>query len=334
MSTPSQYGDTPNQRRADVWEIVSHSPVHSLWDLQGVSPLVIAKRTWKAALEDNLLGRAAQLGFYFLFSLFPTLFSASSILGLAARSSQKIYTTLLQYLALVMPTAALGSVLEIFQETAGTSSSGKFTFGLIAAIWSASAGISALQDTLNAVYKVKETRSYFRARGAAIGLTIALIVTMSLALTCMLGADFCAAMTRLSVSNLLLRYTFVIAIRVLGWTLAASFLALSFSLIYYWAPCVKRRRWRWLTPGSAISIIGWLVASLGLRIYLHFFNNYSVTYGSLGAVIILLTWFYLTGFVILLGAEINSEIEAAVTEQRLKTSKPFPAANTPVSSKP
>jgi len=80
-----------------------------------------------------------------------------------------------------------------------------------------------------------------------------------------------------------------------------------FDLIYYFAPDVKQKRWRWLTPGSAIGILCWFVASIGLRVYLHYFNSYSLTYGSLGAVIILLTWFYITGLMLLLGAEINSE---------------------------
>jgi membrane protein len=88
-------------------------------------------------------------------------------------------------------------------------------------------------------------------------------------------------------------------------------------VIYFFAPDVKKSRWRWLSPGAAIGIVAWLFASFALRVYLHFFNNYSVTYGSLGAVIILLTWFYITGVVLLLGAEVNSEIEAAVTERRL-----------------
>jgi len=80
---------------------------------------------------------------------------------------------------------------------------------------------------------------------------------------------------------------------------------------------VKQRRWRWLTPGSAIGIAGWMLASFGLRLYLHFFNSYTAIYGSLGAVIILLTWFYLSGLMLLLGGAVNSEIEAAATEQRL-----------------
>jgi membrane protein len=96
-----------------------------------------------------------------------------------------------------------------------------------------------------------------------------------------------------------------------------ALLILSFALIYYWAPDLKKRRWRWFTPGAMVGILGWIAASLGLRLYLHYFNNYSVTYGSLGAVIILLTWFYMTGLMLLVGAEINSQIEAAAAERRL-----------------
>lgn len=307
----------PPDHRQRAWEIVSRSPLHSLWDLHGVPPSVVARRTWKALLADNLVGRAAELAFYFLFALFPTLFSASSILGLVARSASNIYVALLKYLALLMPTAALGSVLTIFNETTGASSSGKFTFGLVAAIWSASVGISALQDTLNAVYKVQETRSYIKARLSAIALTLTLTAIMSLALSAMLGSDFFASLARHRIYDHLLALLAVVTVRLLGWTVATAFLALSFSVIYYWAPNVQTRRWHWLSIGGAIGIAGWLLVSLGLRVYLHFFNNYSVTYGSLGAVIILLTWFYLTGLMILLGAEINSEIEAAVAEKRL-----------------
>jgi membrane protein len=126
-----------------VWAMVSASPMGSLWDLQGVPFMVLAKRIVKSFLDDNLLGRAAELGFYFLFALFPTLVSASSMLGLAARSASHIYTTLLAYLSVVMPPSAMGIVLETFNQTTAASSSGKVTFGLVAAIWSASVGFSA-----------------------------------------------------------------------------------------------------------------------------------------------------------------------------------------------
>jgi membrane protein len=278
---------------------------------------IVAIRTWKSILTDRLFGRAAELGFYFLFALFPTLFCASSILGLAARSADQFYDKLLNYLALVIPTSALGTVLQTFNETTAAATPGKLTFGLIAAIWSASVGISAIQDALNAVYKVQDTRSYLTARIYAIGLTIILTVVVTLILIAMLGGDLVAAVANRCTYNDFITTAAAFYSRLIGWTISAAFLALSFAVIYYWAPDVKARCWHWFTPGGTIGILGWLIASISLRIYLHFFNSYSVTYGSLGAVIILLTWFYLTGLMLLLGAEINSEIEAAAAETRI-----------------
>jgi membrane protein len=139
----------------------------------------------------------------------------------------------------------------------------------------------------------------------------------------MLGGDFLATAAHRSIHDRFVTIMAGVFARFIGWMTATALLALSFAVIYYWAPDVKARRWRWLTPGGAIGILGWLLASLGLRIYLHFFNSYSITYGSLGAVIILLTWFYITGLMLLVGAEINSEIEAAVAQKRL-TDHPLP----------
>jgi membrane protein len=301
-----------------IWDFVSCTPLKSLWDLRGVPIREVASRTAKSVMEDRIFGHAAELGFYFLFALFPTLFSATSILGLIARSASRIYVRLLDYLALVIPTQALGTILSTFNETAAASSSGKITFGLIAAVWSAAVGISALQDTLNVVYKINDSRSYIRARIDAIGLTIVLTAIVSLCLASMLGGDVAASIAAHRIQDEVVRRAASVSARILGWTVATALLALAFALIYYWAPDHKTRRWHWLTPGGAIGIVGWLLASLGLRFYLHFFNSFSVTYGSLGAVIILLTWFYITGLMILLGAEVNSEIEAAAAERCIR----------------
>jgi membrane protein len=268
-------------------------------------------------LLDRIFGRAAELGFYFLFALFPTLFSASSILGLAAQSAHQFYDRLLDYLTLVIPTAALGAVLKTFNETTAAASSGKLTFGLIATIWSASVGISAVQDTLNDVYKVEDRGSFFVARIFAIALTIALTVIVTIGLASLLGGDFLAALAHRAIHQDLLAAAASITSRVIGWFVATVLLTLAFAVIYYWAPNVKTRCWHWLTPGGAIGIAGWLLCSLGLRVYLHYFPSFSLTYGSLGAVIILLSWFYITGLMLLLGAEINSEIEGAAAEMRL-----------------
>lgn len=327
ISTDHTLVKPPDPRQQRIWDYVSRSPLRSLWDLQGVPVRVIAACTWKYFLADNLLGRAAELGFYFLFALFPTLFCASSLLGLAARSASSIYDKLLHYLAIVIPQAAMGTVLSTFNETTAAATSGKLTFGIVAALWSASVGFSAIQDSLNTVYKVSETRSYFRARLSAIGVTIVLAILVTFTLASMLASDFFARFARLHIYHQFLATAAIAATRCLGWLIALILISLFFAVIYYWAPDLKKSCWRWLTPGSAIGIVVWLLASICFRIYLHFFNNFSITYGSLGAVIILLTWFYITGLTLLLGAEVNSQIEAAAAEKRLLAKQSTPLSS-------
>ena len=309
-----------------VWRLVSRSPVRSLWNLHGVPVRAIAARTWRAILDDRIFGHAAELGFYFLFALFPALFCAGSILGLAARSAHQIYDRLLDYLSLVIPTSALSAVLSTFNQTAAASSSGKITFGFIVALWSASAGISAIQDTLNDVYKIEDSRSYLAARIYAIALTLLLSAIVTLGLAAIFGGDRLGRLAYRDFSSPFFADAAGLAAGIAGRVIALAFLVLSFAVIYYWAPDWKRRRWHWLTPGGTLGILGWLISSLGLRAYLYYFNSYSVIYGSLGAVIILLTWFYTSGLMLLVGAEINSEIEASVAEKRLAAHKPRDAA--------
>lgn len=311
-----------NHQERRIWERVSLSPPESLWNLQGARLTQIAAKTWKSLIDDRVFGHAAELGFYFLFALFPTLLCAGSILGLMARSAFRFYDKLLDYLAVVIPTSALGTVLSTFNETTAAATRGRVTYGLIAAVWSASVGISAIQDTMNAVYKIQDSRSFIVARIQAIGLTILLTGIVSVGLGSMLLGDYLVKLTELRVPDLLIRYAMANVVRLASWVIASALLALTFAILYYWAPDCKTRRWHWLTPGGTIGIVGWLLSSLGFRIYLHFFNNYTITYGSLGAVIILLMWFYITGLMLLLGAEINSQIEAAAAERSLRQSAP------------
>jgi membrane protein len=307
-------------RAKRIWDHVSSSPLRSLWDFHGIPPIVILKRTSSAFMSDNLLSRSAELGYYFLFALFPTLVSASAIFGLFARSASDIYVKLLNYLSVVVPKDALSIVLDTFNQTTQHSSSGKVTFGLAAALWSASVGFSAIQDTLNTVYKVKETRPFWKARGSAILVTVLLaVITMATAAT-QLAGTLAAHFIRASIANQRLGLSYGITVHILFDIVSLALNLLLFAVIYYFGPNVKNKVWRYLTPGAAIGVLGWILSSLALRIYLHYFNNYSVTYGSLGAVIILLTWFYVTGLMLLTGAEINSEIEAATAEKRLKES--------------
>jgi len=300
-----------------IWNYVSHSPLESLWDLHGTPVRVLTRRAWNAIFADRLPGHAAELGFYFFFALFPMLFCASSFLGLIARSAHLIYDRLLDYLALVIPASALGAVLTTFNQTVSASTSGKITFGFLAAIWSASIGVSAIQDTLNDVYKITDSRPYLVARACAIGLTLLLMAIASVALAAILAGDSIAALAHHFISDRMLAGVAAIAARIVGRVIAFLLLALIFAIIYYWGPDLKKRRWHWFTPGALVGITGWLAASFGLRAYLYYFNNFSLTYGSLGAVIILLTWFYLSGLMLLVGAEFNSQIEASAARRHL-----------------
>jgi membrane protein len=312
-----QLAKQPDPFQQLIYDCISWRPLRSLWDLQGVPVRVIASRTWNSMWSDNLFGSAAELGYWFLFALFPTLVSASSLVGLAARHASANYDRLLHYMSLVIPPSAYGIVFQTFNEITANSNERKITFGLAAALWAASVGFSAIQDSMNVVYKIKETRPYWRARGAAFLISTLLSLLITAILAALLAGDYFARLAGLHIVHHPAAEIAAVLAHFLGWAVATGLLALLFALIYYWAPDVKQRQWHWLTPGGAIGIIGWLLASVGLRVYLHYFNTFSATYGSLGAVIILLIWFYLSGLMLLLGGEVNSEIEAAATEKRL-----------------
>ncbi len=327
-STPENAKDhtlshlTPEARH--VWNRVAHSSLGSLWDFEGTSATVVLKRSAKAFMDDNLVSRAAELGYYFLFALFPMLLSASSVLGLIAKKASTVYVGLLNYLSIVIPASAFKMVIDTFNQTAAAATGGKFIFGLAAALWSASVGFAAIQDTANIVYKVKETRPYWKAKLQAIGVTILLILVITSALFVMLASDYLVRRTKAFTQDHFMATAEVVLIHIVSWVVVLCLLMVLFALIYYFAPDVKAKGWHWLTPGAAIGIIGWLAASMGLRIYLHYSPSYTAAYGSLGGVIILLTWFYITGLMILAGAEINSEIQAAVVEKRMKETGELP----------
>jgi membrane protein len=109
--------------------------------------------------------------------------------------------------------------------------------------------------------------------------------------------------------------TFPLAWKIIQWPVVLACIILAFALIYYFAPDFHEQAWKWLTPGAGIGVVLWLLVSIAFRVYLHFFNSYSATYGSLGAVIILMLWLYFTGAAVLIGGEVNSEIENAAAQE-------------------
>ena len=158
------YGGARRPAAAEIWDHVSRSPLGNLWNFQGASPWVIVKRTAKAFMEDNLLARAAELGYYFLFALFPTLVFVSSVLGAGGEEGHAGVYRVAGLSGDRDPALGVQMVMDTFNQTTQAATGGKITFGLVAALWSASVGFAAIQDTANVVYKARETRPYWKAQ--------------------------------------------------------------------------------------------------------------------------------------------------------------------------
>jgi len=273
----------------------------NLFSFCGSSFQDVAKRIWTEILEDDVFGRAAQLAYYFFLALFPFLIcviASLSVFGVADRGR----TLLFQFLAGTLPPSAFDLINSTFNGIIHASGPLKMSFGVIASLWSASMGMSAAMDTLNAAYKRKETRSLFRQYVVATGLTLlnALLLVISVVIV-VFGDAIVAALT----SEKALAEMWKIA----EWPIALALILLAFAIIYYFAPDLEKRVWHWVTPGVVIGVSVWLTVTIALRIYLHFFNTYTATYGSLGGVVILLLWFYVTGIALLSGAAVNGVLE-------------------------
>lgn len=285
--------------------------IESIWRLGGLTPKQLAKKVIQEIQEDDLLGRASQLAYNFLLALFPMMLFMLALFGLSASRSAALRANLFYYVANFLPPTAFELFTKTVNEVTTNSGGGKLTFGIILSLWFAAGGMVSLISTLNAVYHVRETRSFIKVRAIALGLTVAIsVLTLSALILVLLGghiANYIGA-------ALQLKSAVVLAWKAVQWIAAISFLISSFSLIYYFGPDVKEQHWYWITPGSVVGVTLWLATSGAFRAYLHFFNTYSKTYGSLGAAIILLIWLYVTGFAFLVGGLINAEIEHAAAE--------------------
>lgn len=290
-----------------------------MWTLSGLSFKELGKRVWSEMSDDDAFGDAAKLAYYFLLALFPLLIFVTSAIGLVMGSGTGMRHTLFNYLARIMPSSAFQLIDSAMFEVSSASGAGKLSFGLLAALWAASNGMGAITQALNSAYDLKETRSWWKQRAVALGLTAGLSILIVTALVLVIGggrlADYLTASYQLGSA-------FSYAWKILQWPIALAFMLLSFALIYFFGPDSRQQSWVWITPGSVVAVLLWLLVSFGLKGYLHFFDSYSKTYGSLGAVIVLMLWLYLTGLAVLIGGELNSEIENAADAAGESDAKP------------
>jgi membrane protein len=282
------------------------------WTLHGEKFTEFIKGLWKDMMEDDLLGYAAQLSYYFFFSLFPLMICLTALLGFLAETGSLLRNNLLRSLAQVMPESATELVVKTLDEISASASGSKLSLGLLVALWTASSGMGAIISALNVAYNIKDSRSWWKVRLISIALTIAfgLLLIVSSALLFYGGsiAERLAASFGLSAA-------FTFTWKLVQWPSILIFALFSFSLVYHFGPNIKGHKWRLFTPGAVVALVLWFIVTYGFRFYLHRFNTYGATYGSLGAVIILLLWFYLTGLAILIGGEINSELEKLSKEE-------------------
>jgi len=275
-----------------------------LRDLRDLASFRALKATVEEFQRDDALGIAAQLAYYLILALFPFILVLVSLLG--TFGSEELASEVLGYFQQVMPEQAY----EIIQDFTDNIISGKaeapglFTFGILFTIWAASGAFAALINALNRAYDVQETRPFWKVRGIAILMTLGLSVLILIGvLLLVLGPQIGEA-----IANVFgLERTFLVVWEVARWPVALFFMMFTVALIYYFAPDVDQP-FRWITPGGLIGVVLWVLASVGFNFYVSNFGSYNKTYGSIGAVIVLLLYLYISSLTILFGATLNATL--------------------------
>ncbi|MEN3333865.1 MAG: rane protein [Blastocatellia bacterium] len=276
--------------------------------LGGLSVKELGLRTWRESNEDNVWGGAAELGYYFLLALFPMLIFLMSLLGFLPGAQESI----VRMLAKVVPSQAMTLVYQFIQDVVEHRSGGLLSFGLLATLWAASSGVAAVMGTLNVAYDVEVGRPFWKVRLTAIGLTLGLALLITGGAVLIMFAD---KFSHWLATILGLGAFFTVVSSIIGYVLGIACMFIGIELIYYLGPNLKQD-WRWITPGAVFAAAGFILGSFGFSLYLRIAPSNSATYGSLGAVITLLLWLYLLGLMLLIGGEINSEIEHAANKPK------------------
>jgi membrane protein len=265
----------------------------------------LGKRTAKEIWSDDLLNLSAQQAYYFFFALFPALLTVISIASFFPIDNMvgQVVDTLGRF----APPDVLQIIREQIQKISESKQGGILTLAFLLTLWSSSGAMVSIISTLNAAYDITEGRPLWKVRLTAIALTIGMAMFIVLSIGLVLVGPTAAEHLA---NSLHLGAAFKWTWWVLQWPVVFALVASGIGLVYYFAPDAEQD-WVWITPGSILATLLWLVVSLGLKLYIQFFGNYNETYGTLGGFIVLLTWFYVSGLAILIGAELNAEIEHA-----------------------
>jgi membrane protein len=257
--------------------------------------------------SDDLATHAAALSFYFLFSLFPFVLFLLALVTLLP-GVQGIEDWLLLHAGQVMPGGAYATLESVIRGLLAQPRSGLLSLGAGLALWSASTAVAGVMSALNVAYGVRETRPWWRRRLAAIGMVVGLSFFMIIAFVLAVGsAPLAAALGRL------LGPAGGFALLTGNWLVALAAITLVTATLYHVCPDVDFP-WRWFSPGSVLFTVGFAAATSAFSYWVSHFGTYDKTYGSLGAVIILLLWMYLIALLLLLGGEVNAYLDRAALE--------------------
>jgi membrane protein len=271
----------------------------------------IVQDTIREISDDNCLGLAAQLSFYFLLALFPALLFVVALIGYLPLDNP--LDELLAGLSTVAPPEMVALLRSQLDEIGRGNAASLLTIGILGAIWTNSTAMVAIIDALNRAYDVGEWRVWWKRRLVAILLTLALALFLLIALMLVLiGPD---VMKHLA-AWFGLAPAVTVAWTLLRWPVLLLCVLLALEFVYHFAPN-RHSPWMWMTPGAVVAMLVWLAASFGFKFYLAHFGNYTATYGAIGGAIVTMLWFYVSGLAILVGAELNAVIEDASAQPRL-----------------
>lgn len=289
-------------------------------------------RTWKESGDDNVGLLAAGVAFYLFLAFVPLLASIVLTYGLIADPAT--VADHIRSLARTLPRDAAAIIADQLQAITGQKSP-SHGFGLILAIalalYGASKGAGAIITALNIAYEVKDDRGFLRNTAMALAITVGMIVMVLAAASAISALGFIEHL--LPFSSPVVHFV----LQLLLWAVALLVVGLGIALLYRYAPNRPDAPWAWVTPGSAAATLLWLLATLGFGLYVSNFGNYNATYGSLGGVVVFLTWIYITSYVLLMGGELNSELERQQAEQDpalAAAAGPQPGAAAPAASEP
>ncbi|HEV2463751.1 MAG TPA: YihY/virulence factor BrkB family protein [Acidobacteriaceae bacterium] len=291
----------------------------SSWKFGGLSLIEILRRTVRESWKDEVFGQAGRMAFYHFLAIFPILFASLVLLMQAPHLRDSLERAIRDVSNQVLPGRLLNLLRSIAQEQ-NRQAHARFPVLVVSlgVLWASFNGTWAMIFGLNNAYETKENRRFVELAITIAGLSLSLAVTAAVSVFLIISTQYFQRMFNIG----------AVPLHLLEWVILIAALSFSFAILYRFGPNLQDRRWQWSTPGAVCALLLWIAATFGARAYFDHINDYSRSYGHLNGVVMLLLWLYITNGAILIGGEMNSEIEKAMKgkpeDQRGSTAPPQP----------